>query len=181
MSVFGFIVVLAAIVLMLPVLVFLLQVLAAIFLAKPPAAIKLNGVKLKLAILIPAHNESLVIAQTIQSLMPQLSSQDQLLLVADNCNDDTATIARDLGATVIERTNLQERGKGYALDYGLQHLKANPPQIVLIVDADCMVENDAINKLASTCVTYQCPIQALYLMESQPNPSLKARDRKSVV
>ena len=175
MSVFGFIVVLAAIVLMLPVLVFLLQVLAAIFLAKPPAAIKLNGVKLKLAILIPAHNESLVIAQTIQSLMPQLSSQDQLLLVADNCNDDTATIARDLGATVIERTNLQERGKGYALDYGLQHLKANPPQVVLIIDADCMVGNDAINKLANACMTYQRPIQALSLMESQPNPNLKAR------
>ena len=165
---------------MLPVLVFLLQVLAAIFLAKPTAPIKLNQlmpepVMPKLAILIPAHNESLVIAQTIQSIMPQMNSQDHLLVVADNCNDDTAAIARNLGATVIERTNLHERGKGYALDYGLQHLKANPPQVVLIIDADCMVEIDAINKLASACVTYQRPIQALYLMESQPNPSLKAR------
>ena len=175
MSAFSLIVVLVAIGLMLPVLVFLLQVLAAIFLAKPSASIQLNGVKPKLAILMPAHNESLVIAQAIQFIMPQLSSQDQLLVVADNCNDDTAAIARNLGATVIERTSLYERGKGYALDYGLQHLKANPPQIVIIIDADCMVENGAINKLASACVTYQCPIQALYLMESQPNPSLKAR------
>ena len=180
MSVFGFIVVFAAIGLMLPVLVFLLQVLAAIFLAKPSASIKLNQlmpklVKPKLTILMPAHNESLVIAQSIQSILPQMNSQDHFLVVADNCNDDTAAIARNLGATVIERTNLHERGKGYALDYGLQHLKANPPQVVLIVDADCMVENDAINKLASACVTYQCPIQALCLMLSQPNPSLKAR------
>ena len=165
---------------MLPVLVFLLQVLAAIFLAKPTAPIKLNQlmpepVMPKLAILIPAHNESVVIAQTIQSIMSQLGNQDCLLVVADNCNDDTAAIARNLGAIVIERTNLHERGKGYALDYGLQHLNANPPQVVLIIDADCMVVNDAINKLASACVTYQRPIQALYLMESQPNPSLKAR------
>jgi len=180
MSAFDFIVALAAIVLMLPVLVFLLQVLSAIFLAKPSASIKLNQLMLdqvmpKLAILMPAHNESLVIAHTIQTILPQMNSQDHLLVVADNCNDDTAAIARNLGATVIERTNLYDCGKGYALDYGLQHLKANPPQVVLIIDADCMVVNGALNKLASACVTYQRPIQCLYLMESQPNPSLKAR------
>ena len=160
---------------MLPVLVFLLQVLAAIFLAKPSTLNLQADSRPIISVLMPAHNESLVIAQTIQSIMPQLSSQDQLLVVADNCEDDTATIARNLGATVIERTNLHARGKGYALDYGLQHLKAHPPQIVLIIDADCLVENDAINQLAIACVAYQRPIQALYLMQSQPNPSLKAR------
>ena len=160
---------------MLPVLVFVLQVLAAIFLAKP-STMKLEAdSRPTIAVLMPAHNESLVIAQTIQSIMSQLSSQDQLLVVADNCEDDTATIAKNLGAAVIERTSLHARGKGYALDYGVQHLKAHPPQIVLIIDADCMVENDAINQLASACVAYQRPIQALYLMQSQPNPSLKAR------
>ena len=175
MILLNFIIVLAAIVLILPVMVFLLQVLAAIFLKKPsPIMLQVDNRPI-IAVLMPAHNESLVITQTIQSIMPQLKSQDQLLVVADNCSDDTAAIARNLGATVIERTSQNERGKGYALDYGLQHLKANPPQIVLIIDADCMVENDAINKLASACVVYQRPIQALYLMESQPNASLKAR------
>ena len=175
MILLNFIIVLAAIVLILPVMVFLLQVLAAIFLKKPSAMRLQADNRPIIAVLMPAHNESLVITQTIQSIMPQLKSQDQLLVVADNCSDDTAAIARNLGATVIERTRQNERGKGYALDYGLQHLKANPPQIVLIIDADCMVENDAINKLASACMAYQRPIQALYLMESQPNPSLKAR------
>ena len=175
MILLNFIIVLAAIILMLPVLVFVLQVLAAIFLAKP-STMKLEAdSRPTIAVLMPAHNESLVIAQTIQSMLPKLSRQDQLLVVADNCEDDTATIARNLGATVIERTNLHARGKGYALDYGLQHLKAHPPQIVLIIDADCLVENDVINQLASACVAYQRPIQALYLMQSQPNPSLKAR------
>ena len=168
-------VVLAAILLMVPVTVFLLQILAAILLAKP-STMKLEADKRPIiAVIMPAHNESLVITETIQSIMPQLGSQDQLLVVADNCNDDTAAIARNLGATVIERTNLLERGKGYALDYGLQHLKTHPPQVVLIIDADCMVENDAINQLASACMAYQRPIQALYLMQPQPSPSLKAR------
>ena len=175
MILLNFIIVLAAIILILPVMVFLLQVLAAIFLKKPSAMRLQADNRPIIAVLMPAHNESLVIAQTIQSIMPQLESQDQLLVVADNCSDDTAAIARNLGATVIVRTSQHERGKGYALDYGVQHLKANPPQIVLIIDADCMVENDAINKLASACMAYQRPIQALYLMESQPNASLKAR------
>ena len=175
MILLNFIVVLVAIMLILPVTVFLLQVLAAIFLVKPSTLNQEANSRPTITVLMPAHNESLVIAQTIQSILPQLSSQDQLLVVADNCNDDTAAITKNLGATVIERTNLHERGKGYALDYGLQQLKANPSQIVLIIDADCMVENDAINQLASACMTYQRPVQALYLMESQPNPSLKAR------
>jgi cellulose synthase/poly-beta-1,6-N-acetylglucosamine synthase-like glycosyltransferase len=160
---------------MLLVMVFLLQVLAAIFLSKPSVITQQAENRPIIAVLMPAHNESLVIAQTIQSILPQLHSRDQLLVVADNCNDDTANIARSLGATVIERTNLHERGKGFALDFGLQNLKSNPPQLVLIIDADCVVTDGAIDKLARACVTYQRPIQALYLMESQPNPSLKTR------
>jgi cellulose synthase/poly-beta-1,6-N-acetylglucosamine synthase-like glycosyltransferase len=171
----NFIVLLAAITLILPVMVFLLQILAAIFLPKPSAITQQAEHRPVIAVLVPAHNESLVISHTIQSMLPQLGSQDQLLVVADNCNDDTATIARGLGATVIERTNLHERGKGFALDFGLQYLKRNPPKLVLIIDADCLVTDCAIDKLTSACVAYQRPIQALYLMESQPNPSLKAR------
>ena len=127
------------------------------------------------AILIPAHNESLVIAKTLESLLPQLSSHDQVLVVADNCTDDTATIAKNLGAKVAERNHLILRGKGYALDVGLQHLSQKPPHVVIIIDADCIVSSNAIQLLALNCVHYQRPIQALYLMESQPQPSLKAR------
>jgi cellulose synthase/poly-beta-1,6-N-acetylglucosamine synthase-like glycosyltransferase len=171
----NFIVVLAVIILMLPVMVFLLQILAAVFLSKPSVMAQQTENRPIITVLIPAHNESLVIAQTIQSTLPQLVSQDQLLVVADNCSDDTAAIARSLGAKVLERANLHERGKGFALDFGLQHLKNDPPQVVLIIDADCMVANGTIDKLAKACVAYQRPVQALYLMESQPNPSLKAR------
>ena len=164
-----------AIILMLPVAVLLLQVLAAIFLPKSKHALQLNSTRPSVAILIPAHNESLVIAKTIQTILPQLTTKDQLLVVADNCTDDTTSIARSLGATVVERFNTELRGKGYALDYGIQHLKSNPPQVAIIIDADCIIYADAIDLLAQTCKVQKRPIQALYLMDSHPNPSLKAR------
>ncbi len=164
-----------AVALMIPLLFLLLQILSAILLAKSSITVIHDEKKPVVAVLMPAHNESLVITQAIQSILPQLSTENQLLVVADNCNDDTALIARKLGAKVIERTNQLQRGKGYALDFGLQHLKNNPPEVVLIIDADCIISNGTIDKLARACIDNQRPIQALYLMESQPNPSLKAR------
>ena len=164
-----------AIMLALPVSVLLIQVLAAITLPKSKHTLQLRSTRPSVAILIPAHNESLVIAKTIQTILPQLSAQDQLLIVVDNCTDDTAVIARNLGAEVIERFNTEQRGKGYALDHGIQHLKINPPQVVMIVDADCSISDQFIQVLARSCAQLKRPVQALDLMLSPANPSLKLR------
>lgn len=158
---------------MLPVMVFLLQVLAAILL--PKSAFKPTAERPSVAVLIPAHNESAVITNTIQTILSQLKAQDQLLVVADNCTDDTASIARNLGATVVERFNVTLRGKGYALDHGIQYLHNTPPQVVMIIDADCSISADFIQVLAQACVQLQRPVQALDLMLAPANPSLKMR------
>jgi len=160
---------------MIPIIILLIQVLAATFSAKSKFELVDSTARSPVTVLMPAHNESLVIANSIQSVMSQLGEQDQLLVVADNCTDDTAAIARSLSAVVIERNNLQERGKGYALDFGLQHLKNSPPQVVLILDADCVVSANAVQSLVTTCISQRRPMQALYLMHSQPHPSLKER------
>lgn len=166
----------ALLILALPVLFLLLQVLAAIWPKKSTiSAVTHSTIRPSIAVIMPAHNESLVISQSIKSILSQLGKQDQLLVVADNCSDDTATIAKNLSAQVIERTNLNARGKGYALDYGIQHLKLCPPQVLVIIDADCIVEKGAIDKLVVACAAKQRPIQALYLMDPPANPSLKAR------
>ena len=125
--------------LLLPVLFFLLQILSAIFLAKLTVSSENQQVRPTVAVLIPAHNESLVITETIQSVMPQLIAGDQLLVVADNCSDETARIAKKIGVNVIERSHETKRSKGYALDFGLQYLREIPPKIVVIIDADCIV------------------------------------------
>ena len=167
---------LALLIIALPILFLLLQVLAAIWPKKSTiSAVTHSTIRPSIAVIMPAHNESLVISQSIKSILSQLGKQDQLLVVADNCSDDTATIAKNLSAQVIERTNLNARGKSYALDYGIQHLKLCPPQVLVIIDADCIVEKGAIDKLVVACAAKQRPIQALYLMEPPANPSLKAR------
>jgi glycosyltransferase involved in cell wall biosynthesis len=160
---------------MLPVCILFLQVTAAFYYKKSQLQITSNQDRPSIAILMPAHNEALVIAESIKSIRSQLQPQDRLIVIADNCTDETAAIVTNCGATVIERFNQQARGKGYALDFGLQYLKQDAPTVVMIVDADCIVQENAIALLASACVQSQRPMQALYLMETQPNPSLKAR------
>lgn len=160
-------------VLMLPVLVFLLQVMAAILL--PKSVFKPLAERPSVAVLIPAHNESLVITKTIQTILPQLLPQDQLLVVADNCTDETANMARSLGANVVERFNTTLRGKGYALDHGIQYLQNRPPQVVMIVDADCSLSAHFIQVLAQACVQLQRPVQSLDLMLAPANANLKMK------
>lgn len=160
---------------MIPVIVFTLQVFFAAFRKSNDARMtKQNKQNPSVTVLMPAHNESLVIKSSIESIQQQLGPNDSLLVVADNCSDNTAEIARKLGANVLERADLNQRGKGYALDFGLQHLKIeNATEIVLIVDADCIIQENALSKLALLCWQTEHPVQALYLMEQQTSPSLK--------
>lgn len=126
-------------------------------------------------VLIPAHNEEIMIASTLERLVPMLKPQDNLVVLADNCSDTTAIIARANGATVIERQNLDNRGKGYALDYGLRFLALNPPDVVIVVDADCTVHQGAIEQLSQLTVSTKCPVQATYLM-ARPKNSKSSKD-----
>ena len=127
----------------------------------------------KVAILVPAHNEETGLAATLIPLIPQLRACDRLVVVADNCTDTTAEIAQSCGAIVLERQDLTQRGKGYALDYGLNFLADDPPDVVIIVDADCRVEAGAIATLAAAAQATQRPTQATYLMTKPPQPSAK--------
>jgi cellulose synthase/poly-beta-1,6-N-acetylglucosamine synthase-like glycosyltransferase len=126
-----------------------------------------------ITVLIPAHNEAHGISTTLKTIVPQLTDQDRLVVIADNCTDETAAIARQLGATVIERQDTERQGKGYALDYGIKHLATDPPDIVVLVDADCIVHQGAIAKLAQRANRSKRPTQAIYLLEQPPNPTPK--------
>ncbi len=116
------------------------------------------------AIIIPAHNESAGILGTLTDLMRQLSANDRLIVVADNCSDDTAALAASAGAEVIERNDLVRIGKGYALACGLAHLNDKPPAFVIFIDADCRVQHDMIARLKFACATFDAPVQACFLM-----------------
>lgn len=168
-----FLLVSCAIFLSIPVLVLFVQV---VFASLPTARnITWPENKKNVAILIPAHNEEVGIIATIKSILPQLSSGDRLLVVADNCTDNTAMIAIENGAEAIERQDSNNRGKGFALDFGIKFLAKNPPDVVIIIDADCIVTENAITKLAAYSVHHNKPVQGLYLMLSPPGASLKTK------
>ena len=153
------------------VIVFLIEVIAALFLANRHVAAKVgipDNIRPRIAVLVPAHNESTSLLPTLQDIKQQLWPGGRLLVVADNCTDDTAAVASAFGAEVVERHDVERRGKGYALDFGLQHLGSCPPEIVIMVDADCRLEADALYELARACVVIGRPVQALYLMTA-PN------------
>lgn len=144
-------------------IVFVIEVCAALM-ARHPSSDWSEASRGRVAVLVPAHNESSGVLPTIADIRAQLRAGDRLLVVADNCTDDTAAVARGAGAEVVERANRTKIGKGYALDFGLRHLAAEPPDTVIIVDADCRLGPGTVDLLARASGTTNRPVQSLDLM-----------------
>jgi len=120
----------------------------------------------KLAVLMPAHDEELGIAGTVRALSAELAPGDRLLVVADNCSDRTAELARAAGAEVVERRDAERRGKGHALSFGAKVLAEDPPDAVIVMDADCRVEQGTLRELGARALETGRPVQAVYLMHA---------------
>lgn len=118
----------------------------------------------RVAVVVPAHNEGAAMIPTLDDIKGQLRPDDRLLVVADNCDDDTAAVGTRSGAEVVERRDSERRGKGYALDWGIRSLDNDPPDVVVMIDADCRLAADAIGFLTDACSVTGRPAQALYLM-----------------
>ena len=116
-------------------------------------------------ILIPAHNEAGTIEATLDRLASIVSDDVSLLVVADNCSDPTADLVRRAGHEVIERADPNNRGKGFALAFGTDHLRADPPECVIIFDADCETDAASIATLAKACVAENVVVQASYILQ----------------
>lgn len=96
----------------------------------------------RLAVIVPAHDEETMLGGTLASLRAAAyDPAPEIIVVADNCGDGTATVAREHGATVLERFDPERRGKSYALSFALAALaeRAEPPEAVCFVDADTTV------------------------------------------
>jgi cellulose synthase/poly-beta-1,6-N-acetylglucosamine synthase-like glycosyltransferase len=166
----------AALVLAVGVLFLVIEVFAALLLPFDENEPDLKKVpRPSAAVLVPAHNESASIVPTLDSIRQQLSGNDRLLVVADNCSDDTAAVVANAGAEVVKRDNLVKIGKGYALESGIKHLCAHPPEIVVIIDADCRLGEGALDRLVRTCATLRRPVQALDLMISPEGSAVNFR------
>ena len=160
-----------------PVALVLAQVLLALL---PDRTIPDMPRPRRIAVIMPAHNEGRGLRPTLMQALAQLGPQDRVLVVADNCSDDTAAQAREFDVTVVERCHETERGKGYALDFGVRALEAlalkegHAPDVVVILDADCVLGPTLLPRIASVAHGTGRPVQATYLMEAA-NDGLKAR------
>lgn len=105
------------------------------------------------AILISARNEEAVIAQLLDSISQQDYPADLVVpfVVADNCTDATARVARDAGAVVYERFDKQHVGKGYALNFLLQQIRDAWGDEYFdgyfVFDADNLLQPDYITRM----------------------------------
>lgn len=119
----------------------------------PKAEAKKNH---KFAVMIAARNESAVISDLLGSIKMQNYPQEliDIYVIADNCTDDTAAIARNAGATVFTRFNSEQVGKGYALDYGLKSIWKEFPgkgyEAYFVFDADNVLDVNYFREMSAT-------------------------------
>ena len=117
--------------------------------------------------IVPAHNESAGIAETVRSLL-EVDYPSQLfdvLVVADNCVDDTAQRARDAGAQVLERQDTTLRGKGYALHHAFERLPQDVDAVV-VIDADTLVSPNILRAFSARLEAGAQAVQADYAVRN---------------
>lgn len=105
--------------------------------------VKILTPKKTFAVIVAAHNEQAVIGQLIDNLQKLEYPKElyDIFVVADNCSDNTAAIARAGGAIVYERTSSVGKGKGFALEWMFNQLFAMERQYdaIVVFDADNLV------------------------------------------
>ncbi|MDP3824811.1 MAG: glycosyltransferase family 2 protein [Burkholderiales bacterium] len=133
--------------------------------------------RLRFDVIVPAHDEAAVIEAAVASLrkIDWPAESFRILVVADNCSDATAALARAAGADVIERFDPELRGKGYALALGFQHSQARKwADAVVVVDADTQVSANLLEAFAARIEAGAKAVQAHYGV-SNPHASWRTR------
>jgi cellulose synthase/poly-beta-1,6-N-acetylglucosamine synthase-like glycosyltransferase len=166
----AFLLIVSAVMLLLCLLL-LLETVAFLLPGRPRRAFPEQSVH-HATIVIPAHNEEAGLAAT---LAPLVELPYPIVVVADNCDDQTAAIARNFGVTVLERRHPTDRGKGFAMDFALNFLRATPPEVVVFLDADCLIQASEVVRLVDYAGRRQRPVQSLYLMGLPAQPTAKHR------
>ncbi|MCX6054721.1 MAG: glycosyltransferase family 2 protein [Chloroflexi bacterium] len=128
------------------------------------------------AILIPAHNEERLLPELLANLKKQNYPDERMAIfvVADNCSDQTATLARQMGAAVFERADPTRSGKGYALNWLLAQIKLGSNRLFdayVIFDADTVVSPDFLRVMDARLGHAEKVIQGYYAVRNPDRSS----------
>jgi glycosyltransferase involved in cell wall biosynthesis len=166
---------LALLVLGMPLLLAAAYLLAATALSARLRVPADNAPTRRFRFVVPAHNESEGIRATVISLLGVDYPRElfEVVVVADNCQDDTAEQARAAGATVMVRNDSEKRGKGYALDHAFS---ATPAEVdaVVVIDADTLVSPNLLRAFAARRELGAQAAQADYAVRN-PNAGWRTR------
>ena len=172
MNVLAVIVVAIQLIVMVPASLFLvrlfsLSVLALI--AHPRGELPVSRKDRRFAVLIPAHDEELVVRETLQSILEidYPKEHREVVLIADNCTDKTASIGQELGVRTLERKNPTHRGKGHALRWCIDRLMTESPSAdaFVIIDADSKPSKNLLDAMNHYLDRGWLALQANYIVE----------------
>ena len=147
---------------------FVAEVLAGLL---PIPAARKRASRASAVIVVPAHDEGPVIAETLRRLTQAVGDGMRILVVADNCSDSTAEEARAMGVQVVERDDPKLRGKGHALAFAVDRLAAAPPDILVVLDADCTIDGPSLLALVESAAASGSPSQAINLLRPDRDAS----------
>lgn len=126
----------------------------------------------RFAILVPSHDEEAVIENTLASLGDLDYPRDRydVIVIADNCSDKTADIARSHGDVVFERFDDTNKGKGQALRWCLDRLKSEGAayDAFVIIDADTVASSNLLTVMNDYLEEGAMCIQCSTLVTPQP-------------
>ena len=152
-------------VLALPAIAVSLYLLLFTLLSRDPTVIPRSSRRLRFDVIVPAHNEAAVIEAVVASLrkLDWPTDRFRVVVVADNCTDTTAVLARAAGAEVLERQHEILRGKGYALEFAFEASRVkNWAYAVVVVDADTVVSPNLLEACAARIESGAKAVQAHY-------------------
>ena len=165
----------------LPFVLFLLILTVAALGWRRPKSLELHGAKAPdFVIVIPAHNEESSIVATIRNLKQidyPLPGKTTILVIADNCTDNTESLAKKEGVTVWARADDVKRAKGYALEYAFDRLEKENAiawDAAVVIDADTLVEPSLLRCFAWHLGRGGAWMQAYYSV-SNPDTSWRTR------
>jgi 1,2-diacylglycerol 3-beta-glucosyltransferase len=122
----------------------------------------------RLVVLVPAHNEADLIQRCVASLRAQRYPADRfrIVVIADNCTDETAVLASAAGGEVLVREVPEDWGKGYALRWAMDQIMAtsDPPDAFVVVDGDSVAEDGLLSGLVHYLEKGAEAVQAQYLV-----------------
>ncbi len=152
---------------------YLLLALAGLFSRRP---VKCHPPRCRFAIIVPAHNETPVLGRLIDNLLELDYPRElyDIFIIADNCSDHTALLARSFGVAVWERFSRSRRGKGFALEdalkrMGLTGVKGSARyDAAVFFDADNLVDSNFLRVMNNRLLNGEKLIQC-FIDSKNPN------------